>query len=165
MYFEKFPSIYYDFTDSNGNVVSKIVTDITLNVRARKAILDAIVLYDTYDVQDGETPEIVSTKFYNVPTYHWIIMLLNERYNFVTEWPMPANQLEPYTTSKYGSGQTLATHHWEDPNGFEVSSTTLNASPVTNLEYETRLNDKKRRIKIVSPEVIPQIISQLRNYI
>ena len=165
MYFQKFPAMYYDFTGPDGEVVSKIVTDITLNVRARKALVQAAVLYDTYDIKDGETPEVVASKFYGVSLYHWIIMLLNERYNVVTDWPMPSSAIEPYAVKKYGANHLYDIHHWVNPKGFEVSSTTLYATPVTNLDHEININDKKRRIKIVSPDVLQQLLKQLRDYI
>ena len=63
MYFSNFPKIVYDFDLSNGTDY-KIVTDITQNVRLRKQILENISLYDYYDIGEGETPEIISEKFY-----------------------------------------------------------------------------------------------------
>lgn len=164
MYFEPFPNIFYDFKDSNDEIQTKIVTDISLNVRARKVLIEATTLYDQYDILDGETPEIVSTKFYGVPTYHWVIMLLNEKYNVVTDWPMPLNSLNQYIADKYGS-MADDTHHYENAQGYIVSELTFQAIPVTNREYENQVNENKRRIKIVSPTVLTQLITQLNRLV
>ena len=85
MYFANFPKIVYDFDLSNGTDY-KVVTDITRNVRVRKQILENIALYDFYDIAEGETPEIVSEKIYGTPYYHWVIMLVNQRYDYVNDF-------------------------------------------------------------------------------
>ena len=36
-----------------------------------------VSLFDTYDVKNGETPEIIADKLYDDPKLHWIIMLIN----------------------------------------------------------------------------------------
>lgn len=164
MYFESFPNIFYSFKDSNDVVHTKIITDISLNVRARKILIEATTLYDLYDILDGETPELVSTKFYGVPTYHWIILLLNERYNVVTDWPMSTNVFNIYVADKYGNSIDEI-HHYENAQGYVVSSTTYQAIPVTNRDYETQVNESKRRIKVVSPSTLTQIVTQFNRLV
>lgn len=101
MYFSNFPKIVYDFDLSNG-VDYKIVTDITRNVRVRKQILENISLYDYYDVQEGETPEMISEKVYGTPYYHWVIMLVNQRYDYINDFPLSQLELDTYIDNKYG---------------------------------------------------------------
>ena len=101
MYFANFPKIVYDFDLSNG-VDYKIVTDITRNVRVRKQILENISLYDHYDIAEGETPEIISERIYGTPYYHWVIMLVNQRYDYVNDFPLSQLELDSLIDKKYG---------------------------------------------------------------
>jgi hypothetical protein len=100
MYFKDFPNIYYTY-NVNGKDVLKVVRDITSNVRLRKYILSNITLYDSYDIQEGDTPEIVAAKYYGSSEYHWAIMLANEIYDYREDWPMSQMVLDEYIKTKY----------------------------------------------------------------
>lgn len=100
MYFEKFPAIVYPF-EIDGKTVYKKVTDITLNVRIFEILKQYATVYDEYDMLEGETPEIISEKAYGSPYYHWVIMLLNERYDYVNDFPMDQVTLDTYIKDKY----------------------------------------------------------------
>lgn len=115
MYFSNFPKIVYDFDVSSG-VDYKIVTDITRNVRFRKQILENISLYDYYDIAEGETPEIVSEKIYGTPYYHWVIMLANQRYDYVNDFPLSQLELDAHIDAKYGD-KKYQVHDYKE-NGF-----------------------------------------------
>lgn len=101
MYFAKFPPITYPFV-INGQTVYKQITDVTLNVRMFEILKQYATVYDEYDMLDGETPEIVAEKAYGSPLYHWVIMLLNERYDYVNDFPKDQVTLETYIKDKYG---------------------------------------------------------------
>ena len=83
MYFKDFPSFYYDFKQNDGTTKSSIVKDITRNIRFRRDILANVTLYDRYDIRDGDTPEIIAEKVYGNAQYHWVIMLLNEKFDYI----------------------------------------------------------------------------------
>ena len=59
MYFSKFPAIFYD---SVGNFDFKVVTNLLRRVAVRQKIKTNTLLYDTYDVKQGETPESIADK-------------------------------------------------------------------------------------------------------
>jgi len=161
MYFNEFPDFLYDF--KYGNVTkTSIVKDITRNVRFRKEILSNITLYDEYDIIDGETPEIIAEKIYGNPEYHWIIMLCNNRYDYITDFPLEEYALVKHIESKYGSTANDI-RYYEDERGFVVNSNFPGAIPVTNAEHERILNEKKRRIKIISPQIINSIIKNFED--
>jgi hypothetical protein len=160
MYFKNFDKIYYDF-EIAGKHQLHIVTDITKNLRFKKEILANITVYDEYDVKDGETPEIIAEKIYGNPNYHWIIMLVNERYDYLNDFPLSTYNLEQHITQKYGAGNEYDTHHYVDLKGFIVDADNAEATSVSNYQYEDDLNESKRRIKIVSPSLINTI---LRNF-
>lgn len=116
MYFANFPKIVYDFDLASGTNY-QIVTDITRNVRFRKQVLENISLYDYYDMNEGETPEIVSEKIYGTPYYHWVIMLANQRYDYINDFPVSQIELDALVAQKYGITKIEHIHHYEY-NGF-----------------------------------------------
>lgn len=162
MYFENFPKFVYEF-----NVADKtkaiIVSDITRNVRFRKEMFANISLYDEYDIEDGDTPEIIAEKFYGNAQYHWIVMLVNDRYDYIGDFPMSYTQLVKYAEDKYGVGNLYDVHHYENPNGLVVNQDDPSAGAVTNIQYEERVNESKRRIKIVSPELVAKVLKQFND--
>lgn len=157
MYFKKFPIIAYPYR-IKGKEVFKPMTDITANVRFRKTVLENISLYDEYDIKEGETPEIIAARIYGNPQYHWIIMIFNERYNYVEDFPKTARSLQQYIAEKYDNPNSV--HHYENDEGLVVNSTHIGAIPVTNAQYEERVNESKRRIKLISPRLLSQILSE-----
>lgn len=164
MYFSNFSKFAYDF-EINGQRKVLIVSDITTNVRFRKEILSNIALYDEYDMKDGETPEIVAEKVYGNPEYHWIVMLVNERFDYIADYPMTYDALVNYVKDKYGEDNLNATHHYVNSDGFIVDEYQVDATPVSNLQHEERINESKRRIKIVSPNLIGTVLKQFSDII
>ena len=170
MYFKKFPKMLYAF-DLAGTEASVVVTDITRNVRFRKEVLSNITIYDEYDIIDNETPEIIAEKVYGNPNYHWIVMLVNDRYDYVKDFPLSYNDMEKYIDEKYGSTR-YDVHHYVDNNGFTVSNPNIDwkgqsqpAIPVTNSDYEYTINESKRRIKIVPKSIIDTILKEFNEMI
>lgn len=157
MYFDKFQTMLYEFI-INGKRELRSVKDITTNVRFRKQLLSQITLYDEYDIKDGETPDILAAKLYGSSEYHWVIMLANERFNYLEDFPLDNYAFELYVQDKYGSN-LYDTHHFEDDNGITVNS----GYPVSNYEYETRLNESKRRIKIISSAMLSTILANYKS--
>lgn len=156
MYFSKFPLISYPF-EFNGEIRNILITDITKNIRFLTKSLRSIQLYDTYIIQDGETPEIISEKFYSSPNYHWIIMLANEKYNYIEDFPKTQQQLEEYINEKYGDSA-------DEPSifvkfGKVVDYGTVNSYKITNRNYEYMINEKKRAIKIISKDLLNVILN------
>ena len=80
MYFDRFPKIIYEFPFTNGSVLRQ-VTDITVNLRPLRNVLENVVYYEDYDIVDGDTPEIIAERVYKNPELHWVIMLINEKYD------------------------------------------------------------------------------------
>ena len=79
MYFENFSNFYYDFIRPDGTVDYVILKDITQNVRFKVEVLQNISLYEFYDMQDTDTPELISERFYGTAKYHWVIMIVNHQ--------------------------------------------------------------------------------------
>lgn len=164
MYFDNFPKMLYDF-DINGQTEYKYVRDITHNVRVRKEVLAAVSLYDEYDIRDGETPEIIAEKVYGSPLYHWVVMLCNERYDHINDFPVSQYELEQHISSTYGVTGQYDTHHYINSAGQTVDSSFPGATSVSNYDYEMAENEKKRRIKLISPALLSTIIKNFKDII
>ena len=168
MFFSKFPYIVYD---SVGNGDFKIVTNLLRRVAIRSKVKANTLFFDTYDVKEGETPEMVAHKLYGDPELHWIVLLVNnvtERYH---QWPKNTNQFLAYINDKYSDVD--ATHHYEIS---QVSGDTTikidigtdntghsGASVVTNFEYEVALKDKKRNISLLEPAYIGPFVAEFES--
>jgi len=152
-------------TPPYGNVKKETrayaLTDISRNIRFRKEILSSVTAYDSYDIEDGETPEIIAEKIYGNPEYHWIVMLANELYDYRKDFPLTQLQLEKYVDDKYGVNAD-AIHHYVDENGFVVNSDTTGAVSISNRQYEDIANESKRRIKIISKDLVGIILKNFK---
>lgn len=162
MYFETFKNMYYSYLKPDGTTEYVKLKDITENMRFKKEVLENVTLYEYYDVRDEDTPEIISEKFYGSPLYHWVIMIANLKYDHIADFPMAIPELEEHIRQKYGVDAMYDTHHYIK-NGFVVSNIDYpDATPVSNYDYEFEENEKKRRIKIISPNLLQEILRQFR---
>jgi len=140
MYFRSMPNIYYDFPDKNGQPTLKILKDITTNVRIIQEVLENVTVYDYYDILDGETMEIISTKVYGTPNYHWLLMLLNDIYDYRNDMPMTFTQLDDYISKKYNNKFTFTSTEWSyTQNEAETVSTVTIQIPNHGLPYGTSI--------------------------
>ena len=165
MYFANFPIIPYD---SVGNGEFKLVTNLLKRVAVRTKVRTNTAIFDTYDVKEGETPEIIADMLYNDAELHWVILLMNNVTDRYHQWPKNTNQFLAYINDKYSNVD--ATHHYEIS---QVSGDTTikidigtdntghsGASVVTNFEYEEALEDKKRSIRLLDPAYLGAFVAE-----
>ena len=176
MYFDKnFPTIPYD---SVGQGTFKDVKNLLRRVALRTKVKTNSLLYDTYDVKEGETPESVAFNLYDDAELHWVIMLVNDITDRYHQWPMRYSQFLQYVNDKYDD--VNAVHHYEiaqtsgdTTTKIEVYSNSAlfsgdtdfygTATAVTNLEYEESLQDQRRKIRLLDPQYLPQFISEFES--
>lgn len=161
--------MYYDFVKPDGRVDYMVLKDITQNTRFKAEVLQNLDLYEYYSIKDGETPELISEKFYGTPFYHWIIMLVNERYDYINDFPLTLDVLEKIIEEKYGTPGKYDTHHYEY-NGYVVDSDfaadfQVAVDEISNYDYELALNEKKRRLKIITPALLETVLDDFRRLI
>lgn len=113
MYFKDFPSFLYDFNYGNDVIKTDVVKDITRNIRVKKDILSNVALFDHYDIIDGETPEIISEKFYGTPEYHWVIMLANEKFDWLSDYPLTEGELQKHIAHVYNPVMYSDDWYWK----------------------------------------------------
>ena len=169
-YFSQFSPILYDPV-GDGN--AKLVTDIMSRVRVRVNMKKEIIMLDPYDVQENETPEIVSDKHHGAPYYHWVVMLVNNISDVNHDWVKSTRQMQKYLLDKYTEAQLIEAHHYEvdQTSGdttikIEVENATYpSATAVTNYEYEIALNEEKRKIDLLRNEYLGFFTDEFENLI
>ena len=58
------------------------------------------MLFDTYNVKSGETPESIADKLYDDSQLHWIILLVNEVTDRYHDWPLSERQFNSFLNEK-----------------------------------------------------------------
>ena len=72
-------------------------------------------MYYTYDIQEGDTPEMIAEKFYGDAERHWIVLLLNDIMDPFYDWPLSYRNFTKFIESKYIGGASYASstiHHY-----------------------------------------------------
>jgi hypothetical protein len=169
-YFSKFPNMVYD-VKNNGNF--KLLPDIIRRVKQRNAIKSGQFIFDTYDVKNGEKPEDIAYKWFGDAQLHWVILMTNDVTDRYYQWPMNDAQFEEFIADKYSNPD--AVHHYEvtkdsgrttgqGPNDYshlvEVNSDTDNAISISNREYEERIQDKNRSIRLLNQRFLSDFIEE-----
>ena len=165
MYFANFPVIPYD---SVGNYDFKLVTNLLKRVAVRAKVKTNVVLYNTYDIKEGETPEILADKLYNDPEYHWVILLINDITDRYHQWPMSYPQFMSYIEDKYTAPN--ATHHYEISQTSGDTTVKIDigldntdhsdATAITNFEYEEEVQDTRRKIKLLQAGYLGDFVAE-----
>ena len=174
-YFETFPKRLYDMANT-GN--PKLVTDIFRRMKVRDSIKDNAALFATYNVVPGDTPEMIAYKHFGSTDYFWIICLMNDVVDRFYDWPLTDQAFEEYVKQKYENPGAI--HHYEKaqssgattqqgPGNFdhvvEVNSTDADAQSVSNYEYELRLQDQKRQIKLLDKSYLNDFVAEFERLV
>ena len=169
-YFSKFPLLAYDI---KGDKVRKLLPDILRRVKLRSAIKGGGMLFDKYDVKEGEKPEDVAYKWFGDAELHWVILMTNNVTDRYYDWPMNQAQFAEYLDDKYSNPDAI--HHYEvtkdsgrttgqGPSDYshkvEVNSDTDNAVSISFREYEEREQDKKRQIQLLNKSLLGEFLSE-----
>ena len=166
-YFEKFPLLVYEF-----NSKSVVVRDILCRASFLSEHKPLTDLYTKYNILDGETPQSLALKFYGSTFYHWVI-LFNEIHDPHFDWPMDIVNLESVCIDKYGQDTMYMTKHWvrDDIVIGEIKEFVKGipwippenpglATAVSFYDYEQELNDTRRIISIMRPELLGDFVNQ-----
>ena len=159
--------------------------------KLREDIIENLTLFEKYTIQGDDRPDNVAYEIYGDATLDWVVLTSNNIINVYDEWPMSQQSFDTYLNDKYFyNANTIyaGIHHYESkevknsdgvvifPKGLKVNSTqtvsyydfsnekqvTINvAVPVTNYEYEEKLNDDKRNIFILKNEYLNIVFDDL----
>jgi hypothetical protein len=115
-FFSKYPKVLYN---------SKLATDLMSRSTILDTLLNQASLYYKYDLQDGDTPEIIAEKYYGDPELHWVIMITNNIIDNKFDFPLAYQDFVIYLDGKYASEGALIGR-----SGSEYTRLTLNQDPV-----------------------------------
>ena len=179
-YFRNIPKVKYDIFGSAPNEYRN-VTNIMKRISFKPSVIEDIAEYYPYRVKDGERPDIISFQKYGTVAYAYLIMLVNDIYDPLFDWPLSSQQFEKYLVNKYGSvSSSMGTvkYYYQIIRAevartgtseripevkFIVDQTTYDAldtgdrTTQTQYEWEDELNDNKRDIKLINAEFIQDI--------
>ena len=156
---------------NNGNY--KLLPDILRRVKQRNSIASGQFIFDTYDVKNGEKPEDIAYKWFGDAQLHWVILMTNDVTDRYYQWPMNDAQFEEFIADKYSNPDGI--HHYEvtkdsgrttgqGPNDYshlvEVNSDTDNAISISNREYEERVQDKNRSIRLLNQRFLSDFLEE-----
>jgi hypothetical protein len=191
-YFDSLPKI---IKTTNG--VSVLMTDLMARCSIIPEILKNPLLYYDYDIQEGDTPEIVAYKYYGNSYRYWIVLFANQITDPQWDWPIDSNSFDSYITNKYQSFNPYNTAYQYEKTITQYNATTqtttvdniiidestyddlnpsvttyqlvtgdvtitITKSIVTYYDYEVRLNESKRTIKILNANYVDQLEEQFQ---
>jgi len=163
-YFAKIPLIGYDIEDSGEKIA---VANILQRIKLRELVLNDRMIYYTYTVKDGETPEIIADKLYGSSFFHWVVLLANNIVDPTYDWPLSHEDLMLTIQKKYGTPEQdglvyayQTVHHYEDMSGNWIDEETYRSLPyverreVMIYDYEVAQNDAKRQIQLLDKNFV-----------
>jgi hypothetical protein len=160
--------------------------------KLREDIFQNLSFFTKYKIEGDDRPDNVAFKVYQDSSLDWLVLICNNVINVQTEWPLNANDFDEFLLKKYGDYNTLynGIHHYETPEiknsqgvtivpaGLQVQSdysisyfdfyidvteTLTNiAIPVTNYEYEEKLEEDKRNIFILKPTYLNIVLNDMK---
>jgi len=161
--------------------------------KLREDIFGNLSFFTKYSIIGDERPDNVAYDAYGEETLDWVVLLSNNILNIQTEWPMTQQVFDRFVLSKYGDYNTLynGIHHYESreilnyigniviPKGLEVDenysvsyydfsteqdvTVTDIAQPVTNYDYENKIQEDKRNIFILKPLYLNVVFNDIED--
>ncbi len=157
-YFKPFPLVLYPTPGSETNLEWQV--NLTRRSGVPTRYKNDNRYYYLHSIRDHETPEVLADKLYNNVNLAWVILQFNDIVDMYKEWPLTQNELLSYVNAKYEDPYKI--HHYisiEDQDLIvEENHPLYDRMPITNMEHEEILNDKKRTIKLPNQDVVNMIV-------
>lgn len=130
-----------------------------------------------YTIKEGERIDQISNKIYGTPERWFLIALYNDMTDLVNDWPMTQDELKAHMLKKYGTANPMQIVHWvnddgliEDPVGVgaflgcsaDEAVARRGLKAVTAFDHEHKLNDVKKKIKILDPDRVGSVEEAIR---
>lgn len=233
-YFANFPEIQYEF--ENGTFAT--IKDIFRKAKIENNNLQSLISYTVYEIQEGDRPDVVSSRLYGDGDLYWTLFLVNDSLGQMSDWYRDTVTYEGYIANKYpghaivatnttdivdkdtrfalgehctfsggatgricevdatmkrviviyddskraSAGETLsgdvssksftiasiaenkdAVHHYRETSGVFSNTNNDSNTVVTNDEYERELNENKRKINVIEPQYIRQVVREFES--
>ena len=186
-YFRELPNLLYPsfLKDKNSSLDYLEVKNMFRRVKLRDDLQTSFTMFDKYQIPEGYRPEVVAEEVYGSPEFDWVVIITAGIINIRDEWPLNNRDLYEYSSGKYGTDlngiRYYETTEVKDANGrlilpkgkavdsnFTIpkpGEPTATLNPVigiSNYDYETRLNDKKRSINLLRQGYLQDFVNDMR---
>ena len=183
-FFSHYPKISYNVSGIKEPTKLKIAVDIMNRTKIKDVLLDDIVQFEPYSIPENERPDVTAVKIYGDVKFTWLIFIMNEMHNPIWDWPLGTREFITYLQSKYGSVRYAQQniHHYErilrhrveqkGPNDsipeYKITCDfdTYTSLPDTDrgivyyYDYENKINEAKRDIKLIKTEYASMIFTE-----
>ena len=187
-YFRELPNLNYQSTLSDRSSSQDYVQVKNLFRRAKlrddlRYIFTSLI---DYYITEGMRPDQVADNVYGDPELDWVVLTSANIINVRDEWPLDSREIYEFAYNKYGNDLNQIRHYETKEvkdssdrlilpkgkivdSGFTIpdpSSPTATLNPVggvTNYEYESKLNDAKRSIYIISPDYLQVFLNDMKD--
>jgi len=132
-YFSKFPKLLY-----TKDTKSTIVTNLLARIATVRGTIDNNSIFYEYDIQEGDTPEIIASKYYDDVELHWVVMLFNDVFDPFYDMPLSTRNFDNYIEDKY-NGYRYAVD--TTLTGNLTFSNTSNSVTGIGTQFETELSE------------------------
>ena len=158
----------------------------------REDIFQNLSFFTKYSISGNDRPDNVAFEIYQDSTLDWLVLMANNIVNIQDEWPISNANFDELMLDKYGSYDTLfnGIHHYETIEvkdardvkivnaGLKVESdysitfyderagqmkTERPTIPVTNYQYEQKVNEDKRNIYLLQPRYLQVVRDDLED--
>ena len=186
-YFRELPNLLYpSFLPNKTSSLDFIeIKNLFRRAKLRDDLQNNFTVFEKYEIPMGLRPDTVAEELYGSDELDWVVLTVAGILNVRNEWPLSNRDLYEYSLNKYGeslnSTRFFETKETKDSNGrlilpkgkvvdsnFTIpkpGEPTATLNPVvgiSNYEYETRLNDKKRSIFVLREEYLQQFLDDMR---
>ena len=187
-YFRELPNLNYQSTalDRSSSEDYVQVKNIFRRAKLRDDLKYVFTSLVDYYIGDGIRPDQVADNIYGDPELDWVVLTSANIINVRDEWPLDSGEMYNYALNKYGNDLNQIRHYETTEvkdssgrlilpkgkvvdSGFTIpdpSSSTATLNPVggvTNYEYESKLNDEKRSIYIISPNYLQVFLNDMKD--
>lgn len=158
--------------------------------KLRDDIFGDLTFFTKYQIIGDDRPDNVAFEVYGDETLDWLILLSNNILNVQTEWPLTQDSFQNFLINKYGSDEKIfGIHHYETTQVIDSSGVTIvpagltvdsNYSveyydsnlesyitktniviPVTNYDYESKIENAKRNIFVLKSDYLNLVLNDL----
>jgi len=158
--------------------------------KLRDDIFGDLTFFTKYQIVGDDRPDNVAFEVYGDETLDWLILLSNNILNVQTEWPLSQDSFQNFLNNKYGSDENIfGVHHYEtiqvtdslgaiivpaklivdsnysvefyDSNlGAYVTKTNITV-PITNYDYESKIENDKRNIFVLKGTYLNLVLNDM----
>lgn len=106
-FFSYYPKTFYVSNTNSVGVDS--ITNIIARFKFEDSLKQNSTAFYPYQIQDGDTPEVIAHKYYGDPERHWIVLLFNDIIDAQFDWPLNQNNIIEYINDKYSANGSANT--------------------------------------------------------